>query len=169
MIKGALISECGLYRYWLKRVWDPSKPKALFIMLNPSTADANIDDATIRKCIGFSERLGFGGFYVINLSAFRARDPLHLFSHLKLHGSELPQEELNALDTILEKAFKNEWTVILAHGKKGMNRSLGLRRKIMRRLLKQYDLKPKALRISDGVPLHPLMLPYTCKLEDYHE
>ena len=56
----ATISKDGLYRYSLERVWDPSKPTALFICLNPSTADAEIDDPTVRKMVGFAKRFGYG-------------------------------------------------------------------------------------------------------------
>lgn len=77
---GAVISECGKYRYRLWRVWDESKPKLLFIMLNPSTADASKDDPTIKRCIGFAKSLGFGSIYVGNLYAYRATDPSELLN-----------------------------------------------------------------------------------------
>lgn len=80
MIKSAVISECGKYRYSLIRVWDESKPCVLFIMLNPSTADAENDDPTIRRCIGFAESWGYGGLYVVNLFALRATNPQELLS-----------------------------------------------------------------------------------------
>lgn len=73
--QSAAISPCGLYRYELRRVWDLSLPPAVFLMLNPSTADAEKDDATIRKCIGFAKRWGRGRLIVVNLFAFRSKDP----------------------------------------------------------------------------------------------
>jgi hypothetical protein len=75
MQRHAILSEDGKYRYRLSRVWDESKPKILFIMLNPSTADANIDDPTIRRVVNFSKSWGYGGVYVGNLYAFRSTDP----------------------------------------------------------------------------------------------
>jgi hypothetical protein len=73
------ISECGQYRYWLTRVWDKSKPVVAWIMLNPSTADALVDDPTIRRCMGFARAWGAGGIYVANLFAFRASNPCDLW------------------------------------------------------------------------------------------
>ncbi|QDK01163.1 DUF1643 domain-containing protein [Mycobacterium phage Purky] len=71
----AIISECGRYRYELRRVWDPKGPLLEFVMLNPSTADADVDDPTIRRCIGFARRWGYGGIVVHNLYAYRATNP----------------------------------------------------------------------------------------------
>ena len=71
----ALISLDGKYRYRLSREWDASADKMTFVMLNPSTADATLDDPTIRRCMGFARRDGFGGIYVVNLYAYRATDP----------------------------------------------------------------------------------------------
>lgn len=78
MDKGAIISECGKYRYQLWRIWDANKPKVLFIMHNPSTADAYEDDPTIRRCIGFAKSWGYGGIYIGNLSPYRATNPKYL-------------------------------------------------------------------------------------------
>ena len=71
MQQGAVISPCGKYRYGLSRKWGEGKP-CLFIMLNPSTADAWDDDPTIRRCIGFAESWGCEQLIVVNLFAFRA-------------------------------------------------------------------------------------------------
>ena len=76
--KGAVLSECGTYRYKLWRIWDKNLPAVTFIGLNPSTADASVDDQTVRRCIGFAKDWGYGGFNVVNLFAFRSRDPLVL-------------------------------------------------------------------------------------------
>lgn len=71
----AEISDCGRYRYRLTREWDTALPPATFVMLNPSTADADQDDATIRKCTRYAQRWGMGSLVVVNLYAWRATDP----------------------------------------------------------------------------------------------
>ena len=78
MIKGAIIDETGEYRYQLWRIWDESKPLAVFIMLNPSTADENEDDPTIRRCMNYARSWGYGGIKVVNLFAYRATNPKEL-------------------------------------------------------------------------------------------
>lgn len=78
MIKTASLSADGLYRYRLDRIWDEDRAIVNFVMLNPSTADADTDDATIRKCIKFAQDWGHGGIIVTNLFAWRATDPREL-------------------------------------------------------------------------------------------
>jgi hypothetical protein len=73
--RNAIISADGKYRYQLSRIWDEEKPNILFIMLNPSTADADVDDPTIRRVMNFSKSWGYGGVFVGNLYAFRSTDP----------------------------------------------------------------------------------------------
>lgn len=81
--RSAIISDDGVYRYSLARWWDTSLPRDLWIMLNPSTADAAKDDRTIRRCIGFSRSWGSGGLVVVNLYGYRATDPDDLFAAQK--------------------------------------------------------------------------------------
>ena len=81
MQRKADISACGRYRYSLQRIWGEAPPLA-FIMLNPSTADANIDDPTIRRCMSFARREGCGGIIVVNLFALRATDPKELLKSI---------------------------------------------------------------------------------------
>lgn len=76
--RDAVISDCGTYRYLLRRTWDAKRPRLLYIMLNPSTADADIDDPTIRSCIRLAKGIDYGSFEVVNLFAFRATDPAEL-------------------------------------------------------------------------------------------
>ncbi len=67
----ALISPCGKYRYWLNRWWDKGLPLAVFVMLNPSDANAVDDDPTINCCVRLAKREGYGGIHIVNLFAFR--------------------------------------------------------------------------------------------------
>lgn len=76
--KSAIISECKQYRYELRRIWQPKTGLVCWVMLNPSTADANIDDPTIRRCMGYTARWGYGGIIVVNLFALRCTDPNNL-------------------------------------------------------------------------------------------
>lgn len=71
----AVLSDCGQYRYLLRRTWDRAKPRALLVMLNPSTADAKQDDATIRSCVRLLSGQGYGSMEVVNVFAWRATNP----------------------------------------------------------------------------------------------
>jgi hypothetical protein len=73
-VSEALYSDCEAYRYVLTRVWGEG-PKALFVMLNPSTATELQNDPTVERCEQRTRKLGFGAFRVTNIFAFRATDP----------------------------------------------------------------------------------------------
>jgi hypothetical protein len=72
---GATFSLCQTWRYKLWRRWSPAGPTIAFIGLNPSTADEVNDDPTVRRCIGFARRWGFGGMYMLNVFAYRSTNP----------------------------------------------------------------------------------------------
>ncbi|MBV9388870.1 MAG: DUF1643 domain-containing protein [Chroococcidiopsidaceae cyanobacterium CP_BM_ER_R8_30] len=74
----ATIAPSGLYRYTLEREWNAIAPRIGFVMLNPSTADATSDDATIRRCINFAQSWGYGAIEVVNLFGYRATQPSQL-------------------------------------------------------------------------------------------
>jgi hypothetical protein len=106
----AIISPCGQYRYTLHRTI-PSvlrwvKP-CLFIMLNPSIADATIDDPTIRRCIGFAKREGCTSLTVVNLFALRATDPQALAKHADPFGPD------NAMH-VGDQMFKHRIGLVIA-------------------------------------------------------
>ena len=69
---GAEISDDCVYRYSLRRTWNPAAGSCLFVMLNPSKADATDDDPTIAKCVRYAKKWGFGELLVGNLFAYRA-------------------------------------------------------------------------------------------------
>lgn len=75
IVSSAKFSDCGKYRYWLRRAWDGRLPDALCIGLNPSTANATDNDATIRILISCLKKLGYGGFYMMNLFAIISSKP----------------------------------------------------------------------------------------------
>lgn len=79
MATGAVFDSTRRYRYELTRRWSDG-PTVAFVMLNPSTADDRTDDATIRRCIGYARRWGYGTLRVANLFALRATDPARLKS-----------------------------------------------------------------------------------------
>ena len=78
MRRSAILSACKRYRYVLGREWKADLPGVLFIALNPSTADAEHDDPTVRRCIGFAKAWGFGKLAIANLFALRSTDPSRL-------------------------------------------------------------------------------------------
>lgn len=73
----AEFSDCRRYRYALRRVFADG-PAVLFVGLNPSTADESVDDPTIRRCLGFARRWGYGTLLMGNLYGWRSTDPLAL-------------------------------------------------------------------------------------------
>jgi hypothetical protein len=80
-VASAVLDEHGTYRYLLTRVWDPARPVACWIMLNPSTADHKATDATLTRVVKFTAEAGCGGLAIVNLFALRSTDPRVLASH----------------------------------------------------------------------------------------
>jgi hypothetical protein len=103
----AKFSACGEYRYLLTREFG-GEATCVFVMLNPSTADAERDDPTIRRCIGFARREGFGRLEIVNLYGLRATKPAVLFA------SEDPVGPGN--DRWLEESLSRANTVVVAWG-----------------------------------------------------
>lgn len=144
MKKDACISEDKLYRYMLYRIWDEKKPIISFIGLNPSTADDKIDDATIKKCINYTKNWGYGGFYMLNLFAFRTKSPYDIMESTNPIGLEN--------DEYIEKYIKLSDKVICAWGNHGKfnNRS----KEVLSGIENKYYLKIN----KSGEPAHPLYL-----------
>ena len=75
MRKSAVISSCGRFRYELRREWDEILPPFVAGLLNPSIADADIDDPTIIRSFKRAKANGCGSLIVWNLGAGRATNP----------------------------------------------------------------------------------------------
>lgn len=113
--KGAVLSDCGQYRYRLWRIWDERRANLPIIMLNPSTADADVDDPTIRRCMHFARREGYGGIVVGNLFALRSPNPRQLKSEFNPVGLENDDH----IEHIFENAVFNGTPVLAAWGSHG--------------------------------------------------
>src|SRR5437667_3282192 len=85
---GAIFDVNGLYRYSLWRAWSVYHPRIAFILLNPSTADEQKNDPTIRRCMGFARAWNFGSMEVVNLFAYMATDYRELFQVSDPVGAE---------------------------------------------------------------------------------
>lgn len=158
----AKLSEDGKFRYWLMRHWGPGKSRMTFVMLNPSTADTNADDPTIRKCVGFAQRHGYSGIEVVNLFAYRATDPKELKAAGWQTGGDVNRRMLTS---VLVKSGMRAEHIVCAWGANARNRPEAQH---FRDLARRLPVTLHALRTSaDGTPHHPLMLPYDCKLEEF--
>lgn len=91
----------GDYRYTLTRVWDATLPIITFVLLNPSTADAEQLDPTLRRCVGFARREKYGGMLILNLYAFRTKDPKLMLSAPDPVGPENDRVLANATGTVV--------------------------------------------------------------------
>jgi hypothetical protein len=148
---GAIISDCGTYRYHLWRRWDECLPTMIFVLLNPSTADASEDDPTIRRCIGFAKREGCGGISVRNVFALRATDPAELLKHPDPFGPENEAHLLAARNVSLMTVL------VLGWGAESTNKRLREYYKRAKNCLCQQS--PKCFGVTkDGAPRHPLYL-----------
>lgn len=142
--KSATFSNCREYRYTLWRWWDEEKPYAMFIGLNPSTADETNDDPTIRRCINFSKRWGYGGLCMANLFALRATDPQEMLKHPLPAGAEN--------DKWIHSLAANAGIVVAAWGVHGKH--LNRDEDVVANIDKLYCLK----KTKGGFPGHPLYI-----------
>jgi hypothetical protein len=137
---GAVFSDDRMYRYSLHRIWDNTKPKVMFIGLNPSTANEIDNDPTIRRVINFAKQWGYGGVYMLNLFAFITTYPENL--------KKCP-DPIKDNDKWIEKQSKKCDKIVFAWGSfiEAKERAIDV--------LKKY--KGYALVVNcDGSPRHPL-------------
>ena len=151
--KNATFSSCRKYRYSLFRIWDKKKKYVLFIGLNPSTANEEEDDPTIRRCSGYAQKWGYGGFIMVNLFAYRTTLP----SNLKKVKYPVGRDN----DKYIVKLSKKADITVAAWGNNG---------NLYSRDKQVLSLVPKlmCLKINkSGQPAHPLYLKKDLRLINY--
>lgn len=151
-IKSAIISDCGLYRYELRRVWNDALPPYVSGMLNPSVADATIDDRTIIRNLQHAATLGFGSLVVWNLGAGRATKPKIWKSMSDPIG---PENDLHIV-RILKECDERKGLAVVGWGNHG---SFMGRAKTVMELAEDLGLVFHCLGFTkSGHPKHPLYI-----------
>lgn len=153
----AIISDCGKFRYRLGRRWAEGGKALVFVMLNPSTADAEQDDATIRRCIRFAKAHDYNALEVVNLYAYRATKP----ADLRKAGYPVGTEN----DRHIAEVAGAAGAVCVAWG---VNVAGLERPQIVLPMLYRLGPPVMCLQITrSGYPSHPLMLPSSCRLQPF--
>lgn len=176
---GARISACGAYRYKLWREWrgthDPKHWRwhgvkdgaghewgdalsVLFVMLNPSTADAEIDDATIRKCVGFAKLWRYERMEVVNLFAYRATAPRDLFAAKKAGKDVIGWQNQECIQEMARDAA----IVVCGWGNHGTGHEYHIEE------VRGWLISKPQFHLGltgKGQPRHPLYAPYATPLQ----
>ena len=148
----AVYSDCERYRYRLERVW-AAGPRVVFVMLNPSTATEVQNDPTVERCERRARTLGFGGFAVANIFAFRATDPRVMRAAADPVG---PQNDAALLDMTRAADL-----VVCAWGTHGAHLGRGV---AVEALLRRTGAALFHLGMTQaGAPVHPLYIAYAVK------
>jgi hypothetical protein len=148
-VSEAVYSDCERYRYLLTRIWAKG-PKALFVMLNPSTATEMQNDPTVERCERRARALGFGAFRVTNIFAYRATDPRVMRAAADPIG---PGNDAALVESVA-------WSdgVVCAWGNHGLHLDRGARVEVM---LRQAGARLSHLGLTgQGQPRHPLYVGY---------
>ncbi len=150
VVSVAQFSDCRRYRFALSRTWDAGLQSVLFVMMNPSTADEQVNDPTVARCMGFAQSWGYGRLLVGNVCAYRATDKTVLL------GVADPVGPGN-IAGIVAMAREADATVI-AHGQ--LPKGLQVHAEAVCAALRDAGIGLNILRLSThGVPVHPLYLP----------
>lgn len=158
----------GNYRYELTRSWGDG-PAMTFVMLNPSTADGETDDPTIRRCLSFAKREGCGGIVVVNLFALRVTRPVHLFDKTIEDDPNGP-ENVAYVRKAMKTARDKQAPIVAAWG------ALDLKRCYESEAWRQFfstwtscaDYSVQCLgKTADRSPRHPLYLKADTPLEPW--
>lgn len=148
----AVFSRDGDYRYVLRREWDTTGPICTFVGLNPSTAEAHVDDPTVRKCWRWASAWGYGSMVMLNAFAYRATNPATLLTVADLSGDNEAYLTAIASESDLLVAAWGNSKLVHAYG---INECLGA---LLSKHAKGGVVHALALT-RDGSPRHPLYLP----------
>lgn len=147
----ATYSDCEKYRYALTRIWDDQGRRALFVMLNPSTATEVQNDPTVERCERRARALGFGAFRVCNIFAYRATNPSDMRAQSDPNGPEN--------NTSIADAATWADQIICAWGTHGEHMDRGA---AVEHLLRDQPKPLYHLGLSKaGHPKHPLYISYS--------
>lgn len=153
----AVYSDCERYRYSLTRVWDPGGRRALFVMLNPSTATEVQNDPTVERCERRARALGFGAFQVTNIFAWRDTDPRNM------RAAQDPVGPANDAAILDGAAWADQ--IIAAWGTHGAHLQRGVD---VEAALRSAGHQLFHLGLSKaGHPKHPLYIAYTQQPEEW--
>lgn len=147
----AVFSECNQYRYELHRRWNHDEPvkSIMFLMMNPSTATADIDDPTVRKCRTYAGLWGYNHLIIGNVMAYRATHPEDLLAVYD------PQGPAN-LSSLRRLMTDGSPFLVCAWGR--ISKKLAWAEDYVLKLIGDFD--PHILRLNkSGRPWHPLYLP----------
>jgi len=151
---GAVFTDERTHRLYLWRRWNKEKPWVMFIGLNPSTADERLNDHTVRRCIGFALKWGYGGMFMCNVFTLVSTNPKKLNSETPIAiGANL------AMRGVRErcKDAVAGWGNLITQVRCGEDRV----EQIKQDLAPLYCLG----MTKQGHPRHPLYLPYSAELK----
>lgn len=147
--RAAVISECKQYRYLLVRSWSGFGKGVMFVMLNPSTADGEKDDATIRACMRRTRLEGYDWMWVVNLFAWRSTDPKAL---IDMNIDPIGPDNDATIRNYVQQADK----IVVGWGDWGQKFDWRVHQ--VMRIIKAYGKEPLCLGMTQsGQPKHPLL------------
>ena len=151
---GAVFADDRTHRLYLWRRWNKQGPWVMFIGLNPSTADERLNDPTVRRCIGFAVKWGYGGMFMCNVFTLVSTDPKKLNIETPIAmGASLA---MRVIRSRCREAVAG-WGNLITQVRQGEDRVERIKQ----------DLSPlHCLGMTKlGHPKHPLYLPYSAELE----
>lgn len=157
IVRDALLSPCSTFRYWLLRIWDASRPIGLVTMINPSKADDHIDDPTVTNLMKRGKHWGWGGYYAVNLAAFRSSHPDDLSTAKDPIGPECDVHIARLADNIVHTGGQlvAAWGASVDFRDPGTRPELRGRDGVVLRLLCGIGDVWCLGRTSNGSPTHP--------------